>query len=152
MSLENAKRLQWFLNALTSSTMEVVYLSGDHHPNSWQFAVEATYRLKFCDLVDFSFDVLTRNRQLPDNTFDGLDDFCYHLSITDPNDWNYDIWIDAQMHLTPKGRSLIDSYFKDFDTEKINVPFIEHLERIFAEYQVPWSEDNPTFPVNKSKI
>ena len=34
------------------------------------------------------------------------------------------------MHLTPKGRSLIEYYFKDFDTEEINVSFIERLEHI----------------------
>ncbi|MPW80665.1 hypothetical protein [Moraxella catarrhalis] len=56
------------------------------------------------------------------------------------------------MHLTPKGRSLIEYYFKDFDTEEINVPFIERLEHIFAEYQVPWDEENPRFPVDVSKL
>lgn len=152
MSIENAKRLQWFLTSLTGNALEVVYLGGGHHPNAWQFAVEAAYRLKFCDLVDFNFDVLTKNESLPDNTFDGLDDFCYHLSITDPNDWSYAVWIDAQMGLTPKGRSLIERYFKDFDTEELNVPFIEDLERIFAGYQVPWDEENPRFPVNVSKL
>ena len=152
MSIENAKRLQWFLNVLTSNAMEVVYLGGGYHPNSWQFAVEAAYRLKYCNLIDFSFDVLTKYEKLSNNTFDGLDDFCYHLSVTDPDDWSYAVWIDAQMHLTPKGRSLIEYYFKDFDTEEINVSFIERLEHIFAEYQVPWDEENPRFPVDVSKL
>ena len=33
-------------------------------------------------------------------------------------------------YLTSQGRSLIEYYFKDFDTEEINVPFIERLEHI----------------------
>lgn len=152
MSIYSAKSIQRFLLVLTGEEMGTVYLTGGYHPHSWQFAVEAAYRLKFCDLVDFNFDVLTKNESLPDNTFDGLDDFCYHLSITDPNDWSYAVWIDAQMGLTPKGRSLIECYFKDFKNDEINVPFIEHLERIFAEYQVPWDEENPRFPVDKSKL
>ena len=63
------------LNVLTSNAMEVVYLGGGYHPNSWQFAVEAAYRLKFCHLVDFGLDVLTKYEKLSNNTFDGLDDF-----------------------------------------------------------------------------
>ena len=89
------------LLVLTSDSMGTVYLTSGYHPNAWQFAVEAAYRLKYCNLIDFSFDVLTKDESLPDNTFDGLDDFCYHLSVTDPDDWSYAVWIDAQNALNP---------------------------------------------------
>ncbi|MFC0821368.1 hypothetical protein [Moraxella marmotae] len=155
MSIESAQQLQWFLTVLINDELSATYLSGGDHPNTWQFSVEAVYRLKLCDLVDFDFDVLTKSDKSPDTTYDGLDDFCRHLAMVDPDDWGADeiIWIDAQMHLTPKGRSLVEFYFKDFDSEhEINIPFIEHLERIFAEYQAPWNEQNPSFPVDISKL
>ncbi|PKZ67746.1 hypothetical protein CYJ96_12105 [Moraxella osloensis] len=129
--------------------MAPTYLAGGNYPNAWQFAVEAVYRLKICELVDFDFDVLTKSEKFPDTTYHGLDDFCYHLSITEPNDWGCLIWIDAQMYLTNKGRALTELYLQDFDNynEQINVYFIEKLEEIFSDYNVPWDEDRPIFPI-----
>lgn len=154
MNIESAKRLQWFLTTLINDELSATYLSGGSHPNPWQFSVEAVYRLKLCNLVDFDFDVLTKSDKSPNTTYDGLDDFCHHLTMVNPNDWgsNEIIWIDAQMHLTLNGRLLVEFYFEDFDTEKVNIPFIEHLEHIFAEHQVPWDDDNPIFPVDKSRL
>lgn len=151
MSFDSAKQLQWFLNVLIDNELSATYLSGGNHPNDWQFSVEAVYRLKLCDLVDFDFDVLTKSSESPNTTYDGLDDFCRHLTIVNPNDWGADeiIWIDAQMHLTEKGRSLVNFYFTRDNAwdEMINKEFIESLEMIFEQYGVPWNENNPTFPV-----
>lgn len=147
MSVVSAMQIQWFLNVLIKNQLSSIYLTGGH-PNGWQFAVESIYRLKLCDLVDFDFDVLNKNDKYHDTTYNDLDDFCYHLSITHPDGGEL-IWIDAQMSLTNKGYVLMDFYFKDFDNwdEKINIYFIEKLEQIFEEFNVEWDENNPKFPI-----
>lgn len=144
----NALNTQFFLNVLRDNEMSSIYLTERNNPNGWQFAVEIIYRLKLCDLVDFDFDVLNKNDKYYDTTYHGLDDFCYNLSITYPNGGEL-IWINAQMHLTEKGRTLIEYYFKDFDNwdTKINIYFIEKLEQIFEEFHVEWDENNPIFPI-----
>lgn len=151
MSTASALQIQWFLNVLVDNCMASAYLASDNHPKKWQFAVEAIYCLKSCNLVDFDFDVLHKSDQNPDSTYNNLNDFCYHLSMIHPDDWESGIWIDAQLLLTPKGRLLVENYFCDFQDwdHKINQGFVEKLESIFERNQVPWNEDRPRFPVRK---
>ncbi|WFF38094.1 hypothetical protein LU290_07455 [Moraxella nasibovis] len=150
MSTLNAERIQWFLNVLIDDGLCCAFLLTVGNPSPWQFSVEAIYRLVMCDIIIFDPDVLIKDPRCHETTYENIDDFCMQLSNSIPYEDN--IWYVSEASLTPKGRSLIELYFKDFDTEQINVPFIEHLERIFAEHQVPWDEENPRFPVDVSKL
>lgn len=148
MSNISALNTQFFLNILIQDELSCSFLLSNDNPNAWQFAVELIYRLKTCDLIDFSFDVLNKSLSSPDTTYSGLDDFCYHLSKTNPSS-DSNIWFDAQLSLTKKGQTLMSYYFKDFTNwdKEINIPFIDKLEEIFHNYNVPWDEDRPIFPI-----
>ncbi|OOS04196.1 hypothetical protein SAMN02745664_1207 [Moraxella cuniculi DSM 21768] len=148
MSSFHATEAQWFLRVLITDPMSSIYvLRGS---GTWQFAVEFIYRIYSCGLTDFAFDVLTKSEQSPNTTYDGIEDFCYHLSITDPDDFESIIWIDANIILTPFGRKLMEEYFKDSSKDwsnELNIPFIEKLEDIFTEHGLEWNLENPKFPV-----
>lgn len=151
MNIKNAKDAQFFLNMLINDNYSSIYVLSGDDTNDWQFAVEFIYRLKVCDIICFSFNVLTKNKERPNTTYNGIKDFCYNLSITHPDDRSSIIWIDADLILTEFGKELTDIHLKDFDvySGKINTKLIEHLEKIFEDNNVAWDENNPIFPVKK---
>lgn len=151
---QDALEAQFFLNILVTDPVSSAYALGRSR-HQQQFAVDFIYRIYSCGLTDFAFDVLTKSEQSPNTTYDGIEDFCYHLSITDPDDFESIIWIDANIILTPFGRKLMEEYFKDSSKDwsnELNIPFIEKLEDIFTEHGLEWNLENTKFPVvNKSK-
>lgn len=146
MSDDTALKAQCFLHNLATEPLSLAYVfSGD---DTWMLSVDLIYRIYQCGLAEFEFDVLVKNKKNLNVTYDDIDDFCYHLSITHPDDLRSDIWQDAKMILTPFGQNLINQYFQDFDRwyDTINTAFIEKLEDIFIEHGLAWNEKKPLFP------
>lgn len=111
----------------------------------WQFAVEFIYRLLVCKLAILE--------PIKFNTKKELSTYCHKLAIQNPFSMgNNESWYSGEIVLTKKGLDLVKQYipyvFEYGDVPfKLNNPFILTIESIFSDYEVPWEENNPLFPI-----
>ncbi len=151
MNRDFAKKAQWFFELLMLDNMSAIYiLNGKNEIDDWQFSVDFIYRILTCKLAKLcsGFSEVDNNEFL-DNE---IAEYCQELATYNPLD-NAEIpWIGCDISLTEYGVNVFHRCFSNnynLGNEEIclNYLFIETLERIFTDYNVPWDEKKFLIPI-----
>ena len=128
ISEKNAIWLQWVFHQLSLDCQYPFNLIDENTPQKWQLVVDFIYRFYVCDLIAFDCDNIGNfcKKLSHDNPFDEE-----NLLSTGTNWWNVDIY------LTEQGQKIFDKYFHNKNFEVLNIGFIEELNSIFNNYNVP---------------
>lgn len=146
MNIKTAENIQCeFEYLVLDGYFPIHFASHGQERSDWQFAVEFIYRLLVCELAVLEPVWFSSKKD--------IQTFCQSLARQNPLSEKNDAWYRGEVVLAKKGLDLVRTHmpqaFEEWNGRpfQLNIPFMEALAAIFADYDVAWDENNPLLPV-----